>query len=748
MSCAITVAARFAQPLPTPSAIALAASPVAGELRYSLASDLTLAHAYGESWVAITDRGVATIEDGIVRSSHAFAAIGAARAQELFGGGMVVLEIAGAPLPIACYSRALVPEFATLARIIDDCVHGREVLLPEELAGAHCARCRAPLPDRGALCALCVPRGRILLRLVGLLAPYRSRAIALACITAFTVTTQLIPPYLTKLVHDDVTGGDGRRVPWLILAMAGCAACYLTARLVAIRLTTWLSGRLVADLRSRLHATMQRLRLSWFGKRDAGEVVQRVMNDTAELQQFLVDGLPFILVNGLSFIAIATILIAIDPLLAALVFLPVPLLVGGGAWFWRKLVPLYHAIGSRAGAVHSQLDESVHGIRAVKAFAQEPRRASAFDQANERLFGVRLSLERTFGSFSEGMFFVMSLGVAAVWWVGSIRAGGAAAAAQAGADRAVFGFGDLLAFVGYIWMFYGPLQWFTAVFSWLTNAFAAAERIFAVFDQPIEADHPQAVRPPTIRGDVRFADVRFSYERGKEVLKGVDLDLVAGEFIGLVGRSGSGKSTIIGLLSRFYAADSGAISVDGIAIERLPLDLLRRSIGVVMQEPFLFNDTITENIRFGRPEASFAEVVRAARSACVHDAILDKEEGYDTVIGDSGARLSGGERQRVAIARAILHDPRILILDEATSAVDNETERAIQQAIGNLVRGRTTIAIAHRLSTLRDADRIVVIDDGRVVEVGTHQALIARDGVFAKLLRLQDENNRTHDEAA
>ncbi|HYE05293.1 MAG TPA: ABC transporter ATP-binding protein [Planctomycetota bacterium] len=739
MSSITPVAARFAQPLPARSAAALDASAVAGALRFTLASDLRLDHAYGASWVAVTERGVATIEGDVVRVAHAFTTITAARAHELFGGGRVALTVAGAQQPIACFSRALVPEFAILARIIDDCAHGREPLLPEELAGAHCARCAAPLPERGALCALCVPRGRILMRLVGLLAPYRARAIALACITAFTVATQLIPPYLTKLVHDDVTRGGGARVPWLILGMAGCAASYLCARLVAIRLTTYLSGRLVADLRSRLHATMQRLRLSWFGKRDAGEVVQRVMNDTAELQQFLVDGLPYILVNGLSFIAIAAILIAIDPLLAALVFLPVPLLVGGGAWFWRKLVPLYHAIGSRSGAVHATLDESVHGIRAVKAFAQEPRRARAFDQANDRLFGVRLSLERTFGGFNEGMFFVMSLGVAGVWWVGSTRAA---------AGGSAFGFGDLLAFVGYIWMFYGPLQWFTAVFSWLTNAFAAAERIFAVFDQPIEADHPQAVRLPAIRGDVAFADVRFSYERGKEVLKGVDVSIAAGEFVGLVGRSGSGKSTIIGLLSRFYGVDSGAISVDGVAIERLPLDLLRRSIGVVMQEPFLFNDTVAENIRFGRPDASFAEVVRAAKAACVHDAILDKEEGYDTVIGDSGARLSGGERQRIAIARAILHDPRILILDEATSAVDNETERAIQEAIGNLVRGRTTIAIAHRLSTLRDADRIVVIDDGRVVEEGTHAALIARDGHFASLLRLQEENNRTHDQAA
>ena len=487
-----------------------------------------------------------------------------------------------------------------------------------------------------------------------------------------------------------------------------------------------------------MHAQLQRLRIGWHQKREAGELVGRVMNDTGELNQFLVEGVPYIITNALSFVAIAAILLSIDSGLALLVFLPVPFLLLGGSFFWSRLRPLFHRQGAAVGRMHAELSESLHGIRAVKAGVQEARRDRAFANAAEGWMAMRVRLDRTFNGFSEGMMCVMSIGVALVWWSAARRIG------VAGSD---FTTGDLLAFVGYIWMFYGPLQWFTAVFNWMTHAITGAERIFAVLDeQPEIVDAPNAMPVERLRGALEFRDVRFSYERGKEVLKGVTFTVEPGTMVGLVGRSGSGKSTIISLLARFHEPDAGRILLDGVELSGLRLADLRRQIGVVMQEPFLFNGSILDNIRFAKPEATLAEVVRAARAARAHEFILDKDDGYDTLVGEGGVKLSGGEKQRISIARAILGDPPLLILDEATSAVDSETEHGIQEAIATLIRGRTTIAIAHRLATLRDAQRLVVVEDGVIVEEGSHEELLAKtDGHFAKLVKLQHDNNRIRD---
>ena len=302
--------------------------------------------------------------------------------------------------------------------------------------------------------------------------------------------------------------------------------------------------------------------------------------------------------------------------------------------------------------------------------------------------------------------------------------------------------GTLLAFYAYMWMLYEPIEWFGQVNSWMTRAFAGAERIFEIIDtQPEAYKDPNARSISNIKGHITFNDVTFGYDKSKPVLHEINLDVAPGEMVGLVGRSGVGKTTTVNLICRFYSVDQGIIEVDGVPIQKIRLEDLRSQIGVVPQEPFLFSGTVAENISYGKPGASFEEIMEAAIAANAHNFIVAKPDGYDTQVGERGGELSGGEKQRVAIARAILHDPKILILDEATSSVDVETEKQIQEAIARLTQGRTTFAIAHRLSTLRNADRLVILEGGRIVEVGTHSELMRKMGIFYELVQLQQQTS-------
>ncbi|MHC4788589.1 MAG: ABC transporter ATP-binding protein, partial [Planctomycetota bacterium] len=433
--------------------------------------------------------------------------------------------------------------------------------------------------------------------------------------------------------------------------------------------------------------------------------------------------------NILRLIGTCVVLLCLKWWLALLVLVPAPAVVALTMAFYRRLSRMYHRLWQRRSRMSALAADSISGIRVVKASSQEQTEIRRFGERSTELYQATAHAESMWSTAAPIIYYTTTFGTFLVWYFGGL-----------GVLREDVSLGTLMAFIGYMFMFYGPIQMVTQWSNFANRAFTAAQRLFEITDAEQEAyDAPDAQALGEVQGAFTFEDVHFSYVKDKPVLKEFDLEVRPGEMIGLVGRSGVGKTTVTNLICRFYDVDDGAIKLDGVDLRKVKLRDLRRHIGIVPQESFLFNGSIAENIAYARPGATQEEVIGAARAANAHGFIARTPDGYDTRVGERGARLSGGEKQRIAIARAILQDPKILVLDEATSSVDTETEELIQDALALLVKGRTTFAIAHRLSTLKNADRLVVIDDGKVAEVGTHDELLAKKGMYQKLVEMQSK---------
>jgi ATP-binding cassette subfamily B protein len=457
--------------------------------------------------------------------------------------------------------------------------------------------------------------------------------------------------------------------------------------------------------------------------------MSRTDHDTSRIQSFLTDGVQFVIVNLLQVVGIAVILFALSWKLALWVMLPAPLVLIASGFIWRFVMGMFRRLWERVGKLSAFLNDSISGVRVVKAFGQEEREKGRFDERNVAVYESLLQAERTWIIFHPIINLIIGSGGIIVWYAGGL-----------GVIFKEMTVGTFVAFHMYLMMFYGPLQIVTRLNQWLTSSLTAAERVFEVLD--VEPEVKEAEKPvpvDVLKGRVELKDVTFGYEKFKPVLKDISFTIEPGEMVGLVGHSGAGKSTTINLVCRLYDVDEGELLIDGEDIRKLNLADLRRQIGVVLQETYLFSGRVAENIAYARPEASREEVLEAAAAANAHDFIMRMPDGYDSEVGERGKKLSVGEKQRVAIARAILHNPKILILDEATSSVDTQTEQQIQLALARLVKDRTTIAIAHRLSTLRNAHRLVVLDKGEVKEMGTHDELLAKRGIYHKLVTAQTE---------
>lgn len=597
-----------------------------------------------------------------------------------------------------------------------------------------CPKCGRPLPENSDVCEACVNRGKTLLRLFEYTRPFRTRVIWGTVLTFAGTLLELIPPYITLRIVDDVLkhGNQTTLIP-LILALVVAQAAVMGARMARGRNVAYLGMKITVAIRHSLFEKLQSLSLSFYDKRNVGSIMSRMTNDTGALYDVLVDGIPVVLNQIALLIGIPVALLVINWQIGLWALVPIPFVLLAVRWFRMRMTRVWSRVHHQWSRMSGALNGILQGTRVVKAFNGETREVARF---NRRITDLAMSgyvAEGSWSTFFPIVQFTMALSTIVVWYAGGH-----------GVISGVMSLGELMAFLAYVARLEGPLMMLQRIIDWSTRALTAAERVFEVIDTPIDiAEAIDAVPMPSIKGAVKFVDVHFGYDKAREVLHGIDMDVAAGEMIGLVGHSGAGKSTLINLLMRFYDPTQGHIELDGVDLRKIQVDDFRRQVGVVLQESYLFPGNIRDNIAYGRPDASLEEILAAAKAANAHDFIINFPDGYDTYVGERGQRLSGGERQRIAIARAILHNPRVLILDEATASVDTETERMIQEALENLVGGRTVFAIAHRLSTLRNANRLVVIDEGKVAEIGTHDELLAKeDGIYRKLVDMQMEVNK------
>ena len=602
-----------------------------------------------------------------------------------------------------------------------------------------CPSCKAPLEPDQEECPVCTkviytpPSTWTLFRLWRFARPYKFQLALGFSLMLLSTGAHMIPPYLTIPLMDNVLipyqNGKAVDTSMVALYMSGLVGAAVMAWILGWATTYVLalvSERIGADLRTETYDHLLRLSLEYFGGKRTGDLMSRIGSESDRICVFLSLHLLDFASDCLMIIMTGVILVSIDPWLAIFTLLPLPFI----AWLIHvvrdRLRMGFEKIDRVWGEVTNVLADTIPGIRVVKAFAQETREAARFRTANQHNLAVNDKLNKIWSLFSPTVSFLTELGLLVIWVFGIYQV-----------SKGHITVGVLSAFIAYSSRFYGRLDSMSRIVSVTQKSASAAKRIFDILDHVSSVPEPaNPVKIGKLEGRIDMKNLGFRYGN-RSVIRGLDLQIRPGEMIGLVGHSGSGKSTLVNLISRFYDVSEGSIQVDGVDVRRFAVADYRRHIGLVLQEPFLFFGTIAENIAYGKPEATREEIIAAARAAHAHEFILRLPHGYDSLVGERGQGLSGGERQRISIARALLIDPRILILDEATSAVDTETEKEIQKALDNLVQGRTTIAIAHRLSTLRKADRLVVMDRGEVVEVGPHDELMEKQGAYWRLYEAQ-----------
>ena len=601
---------------------------------------------------------------------------------------------------------------------------------------AKCPKCGQLFDDPlRRICKNCTNKKGTLRRLLGYFSPFKLQLVIISFCLLGSTAISLVSPYISgKMLYDRVISpsGDLREEKFVYILVGVIIALSLLSLFISIvqsRCNAYMSTEVTKRMKNDIFRAMNRLSLSYFNSQPTGKLINRVNYDAEKVRNFFINGVPYLIVHAMQFVGLTVVLMILNPWLTLMILLPVPIIVLIFKYrlphLWRSFSRAWRASSSLTGV----LNDSLSGIRVVKAFAKEEVETKQFYGYSTKLMQANLRSNLIALSIFPVISLIIGVFGNMVWGVGGLQVIGTQ-----------MSYGDLSMFVSYMGMVFAPLNFFSQFTNMLTDTLNSAQRMFEVQDMiPDITDAPDAVELNDIKGNIEFKGVGFHYTPNRPILKDVSFTIHQGDRIGLVGHTGSGKSTIANLITRMYDVVSGSVTIDGVDVKQIKQASLRGGIAIVSQEIFIFRGTIADNIRYGKPEATMQEVIDAARAANAHDFIMALPEGYETMVGIGSRSLSGGERQRVSIARALLLDPAILILDEATAAMDTETEHQISTAIDKLIEGKTSISIAHRLSTLKNCNYIMAMENGELVEMGTQEELMAKEGVFHKLWTLQNE---------
>ena len=754
------------------------------EIKVAVSTDLKFDGNYGKDWLIVTDRRlIAFNQNGTPEhqlQEISLASVSAVEIVEMYGNNILKVRTSDKAVEVARYSRRFTPKFElampeleTLVQDANPEADQEKQHRPQGLGKnkGKCEKCGQPLPRWSGVCVNCVEKGKLIFRLIKYSYPFWHVAIPALALMMVIRLVSLLPAVLSKEMVDNilvpaersVSGATltatGEPIPaptwgllsgiaegisgWLTLPVAGSWG-HLTAIVIlmvsfnvfsmgasAVRgyMMAWVGQNITRRLRNETYNHLNSLSLDFYNQRDTGNLMSRITSDVARLRDFIANGLQDLIGDSLTLVNICIIMFLTNWKLAAWTLIPVPCLIFFTIFFGRKMSKVFSVLWKRYADVSTILASTIPGVRVVKAFARERYEVNRFSEKTYQVFDGEMNAAKLWTLYRPIMEFIIFSGSILIWLIGGSQI-----------FDGLLTLGELFMFQALMGRFFRPVYTLCQMNERFIRAATSADRVFEIIDTPPSvADKDDAITLENIKGEVEFKDVYFSYDTEKNALNGVTFRAEAGEMIGLVGHSGAGKSTVINLITRFYDPSEGSIEIDGHDSRDIKLKALRQQVGVVLQDPFLFQGTVAENIGYSKPGATRHEIIAAAKAANAHEFIVKFPDGYDTMVGERGARVSGGERQRISIARAILKNPRILILDEATSSVDTETESNIQEALERLVRGRTVFAIAHRLSTLKYANRLVVLKDGKVDEIGTHEELLAKEGTYAGLCEKQVE---------
>ncbi len=710
---------------------------------FALVGDLDLKGKYGKSAIIVTDKNIYCFDkyhDASVLTLK-ISDITKSKVKRMYGNAILKVTVGEKVYEAFRFTYSIASLADAVAVYLEEVAGGKNAEKEFEAVEAtfdklklYCPKCGRALSSQGSECINCASKGKLVKKLSKYIMPEKKTLFFCLILSTITTTMALAPPYLQKILLDDVLNNAeatvDKKYTMLLTIVFSLTLIYLVQYTIgALRghLMRVVGDKTVTRLRNDIFAKAQFLPMSFYDKTSTGSVITRVSSDTNTLQAFMLRITQEAIVQFFMMIGIIVIMFVMNWRLTLWSLIPIPVVVTGARFFGIRISPIYRRIWRRWSAVSSILSDALPGIRVIKSFTSEDRSIDKFENYNNEWLKEDMRASVIANIFPHAITFIVICGSLLIWLIGG--------------RQVIFGTGlttgTLISFLNYAGMFYGPINFFASMNDSYQHAMTSTERILDIIDAEPEPNFGKGNNVDRLEGKIEFKNVNFSFDKTKKTLSNINVVIEPGDIVGIVGTTGSGKSTLVNLLMRFYDNYEGEILVDGMNIKDIDLQSFRAKIGYVQQEPLMFRDTIFKNIAYSCPDSAVEEVIHAADVANAHGFIAKLPDGYDTMLGERGTGLSGGERQRLSIARAVLKNPSMLIFDEATAAVDSETEHLIQEAIERLISGRTTLMIAHRLSTLRKANKIIVVDKGEIIEFGSHDELMALEGKYFKLIEIQ-----------